>query len=99
VQAELRIPTYGRGDRGSLHLGQTLGAKALAGVLRISTPVGARFTLRLSGLPAGATGRVVRVASQTGNPTPGPELRVRVMLPAGRTTTLERLIQVPAATD
>lgn len=99
VLAELRIPTYGAGDRGSLRVGQTLGPKALARVLNVTTPIGARFSVRLSGLPAGASGRVIRVKSQTGNPTPGPELRVRVMLPADRTTTLERLIRFPVATD
>jgi hypothetical protein len=99
VQAELRIPTYGRGARGSLRVGQTLGPKALRRLLRITTPVGARFTVRLSGLPSGATGRVIRVATQAGNPTPGPQLRVRVLLPGERTTTLQRVIRVPAATD
>jgi hypothetical protein len=39
------------------------------------------------------------VATQAGNPTPGPQLRVRVMLPGDRTTTIERLIRIPAATD
>jgi hypothetical protein len=99
VQAELRIPTYGRGSGGSLRVGQRLGPVTLRRTLPITTPAGARFAVRLSGLPSGATGRVVRVAKQIGNPTPGPQLRVRVTLPGDRTTTIERLIQIPAATD
>jgi hypothetical protein len=100
IVAELRIPTYSTGlptALGSLIVGQRYVAATLAQPLRIQAPTGGRFTVRLYGLPKTATGRVVPVAGQIGNPTPGPELRVRVRLPAKKTTTLVRVIRVPAA--
>ncbi|WP_320673079.1 hypothetical protein [Patulibacter defluvii] len=95
VTAELRIPTYGTGS-GSLRVGQKLSASALKRQRAITAPSGGRFTLGLKGLPSGATGQVVKVAGQRGNPTPGPQLRIRFALPSG-TTRIERLIKVPAA--
>ncbi|EHN10696.1 hypothetical protein PAI11_24470 [Patulibacter medicamentivorans] len=95
VTAELRIPTYGKGS-GSLTVGQKLSATALARQRAIVAPSGGRFTLGLKGLPRGATGQVVKVAAQKGNPTPGPQLRIRFTVPSG-TTRVQRLIKVPAA--
>ncbi|MEV4418885.1 hypothetical protein AB0L40_02780 [Patulibacter sp. NPDC049589] len=97
VVAELRVPTYGVGDTGSLHVGQRIGPAALQRLMTVRAPSGGRFQLRFSGLPARAQGTVVAVPSQPGNPTPGPELVVKVTLPAKKTTTIERLLVVPYA--
>jgi hypothetical protein len=97
ISAQLRVPTYGSGTAGSLQVGQRIGPAALAKLLTIVTPTGSRFQVRFKGLPPKARGEVVAVAPQNGNPTPGPELVVRVTLPAKRTTTIERTIVVPSA--
>ncbi|WP_210492523.1 hypothetical protein [Patulibacter sp. SYSU D01012] len=97
IVAELRVPTYGKGDAGSLKVGERLDADDLTGTQTITTPTGARFRLALTGLPATAEGVVVRVARQKGNPQPGPMLRVRLKVPAKKALTLRRTITVPAA--
>lgn len=97
VIAELRVPTYGLGDAGSLRVGQRIGPAQLGKLLTVDAPSGGRFRLRFSGLPPRARGTVVAVRAQAGNPTPGPQLVVRITLPKKRTTTLERLLVVPYA--
>ncbi|WP_036726297.1 hypothetical protein [Patulibacter minatonensis] len=97
ISAQLRIPTYGSGDAGSLKVGQRIGPAALSRLLTVVTPTGSRFQVRFKGLPPKARGEVVAVAPQNGNPTPGPQLVVLVTLPAKRTTTIERTIVVPSA--
>lgn len=97
VTAELRVPTYGQGASGSLQVGQRIGPATLSRMLTVVAPSGGRFRVRFTGLPPRARGTVVGVEPQTGNPTPGPQLVVRVTLPKKETTTIERLIAVPYA--
>ncbi|MGX6447308.1 hypothetical protein ACVU7I_04480 [Patulibacter sp. S7RM1-6] len=97
VTAELRIPTYGSGTAGSWKVGQRLDADELADTQTVVAPSGGRFRLALDGLPDDASGVVVRVAKQKGNPEPGPTLRVRMKVPAKKRLTLRRTIVVPTA--
>jgi len=97
VVAELRVPTYGGTSAGSLRIGQRIGPAALQKLLTVKTASGGRFQVRFSGLPSGTTSTVVEVPTQKGNPTPGPQIVVRVTLPKKRTTTIERLLVVPYA--
>jgi hypothetical protein len=97
VVAELRVPTYSTGAAGSLRVGQRIGPAALQKTMTVVAPSGGRFRLRFSGLRPGTTSSVVAVPAQTGNPTPGPQLVVRVTLPPKTTTTLERMLIVPYA--
>lgn len=97
VVAELRVPTYGTGEGGSLQVGQRIGPAALGRTMTVIAPSGGRFRMRFSGLRPRSTGTVVAVPSQIGNPTPGPQLVVRVTLPPKTTTVLERMLLVPYA--
>lgn len=97
ITADLRLPTYGVGTSGNLTIGQQLSAGALKRQLTLKSPTGATYLALLSGLPPRATGKVIRVPSgQRGNPTPGPQLRVRVTLPKKSKTKIVRLLTVPA---
>lgn len=97
LTAELRIPTYGGTAASSLQVGQRIGPAALQKLTSVRTASGGRFQLRLGGLPPRTTSTVVAVAGQAGNPTPGPQLVVRMTLPKRRTTSFTRLIGVPYA--
>jgi len=93
---ELRLPTYGSGDAGTLSIGDRPSSSWLRRQQALTAPSGGRFALRLRGLPSGAKAAVVKAAALRGNPTPGPQLRVTATLPRG-TTKIERLIKVPQA--
>ena len=97
LTAELRIPTYGGTALPSLRVGQRIGPAALQKLMNVRTASGGRFQLRLDGLPPRTTSSVVAVPGQAGNPTPGPQLVVRMTLPKSRTTTFTRLLAVPYA--
>lgn len=96
VEATLRVPTYGSRIAGSLRVGQALSRATLQRGLKVTSPDGARFTVRFTGLPGAARGKVVRGTKQIGNPDPGPELRVTFRLPKGKTTIRRTLIVAPA---
>lgn len=96
VEATLRVPTYGSRVTGSLRVGQRISRATLASGLKVTSPDGGRFTVRFSGLPKAARGKVVPGAKQVGNPDPGPELRISFRLPKGKTSIRRTLVVAPA---
>ncbi len=95
VNAILRVPTYGSRITGSLRVGQRMTYSTQRRGLRITSPDGARFTVRFSGLPTSARGLVVKGTKQVGNPDPGPELQIKFPLPKKK-TTIRRTLTISA---
>jgi len=96
VTADLRVPTYGPGARGTWSVGDRVSRSTLQRTQRITAPSGGTFRLRLRGLPRDAKGRVIKVSGRRIGPLPGPQLRVRSTLPKGR-TTITRTLTFPLA--
>jgi hypothetical protein len=96
VHAVMRVPTYGSRISGSLKVGQRKSRATLQRGLQITSPDGARFTVRFAGLPKSARGLVVKGTAQIGNPDPGPELLIKFELPKKRTAIRRTLIVAKA---
>ncbi|MBF6618861.1 MAG: hypothetical protein ITG02_01340, partial [Patulibacter sp.] len=96
VHAVMRVPTYGSRIAGSLKVGQRKSRATLQRGLKVTSPDGARFTVRFAGLPKSARGLVVKGTKQVGNPDPGPELQIKFQLPKKKTTIRRTLIVAKA---
>lgn len=97
VTATLRVPTYGSRISGSLRVGRRISRTTLTAGLKVTSPDGARFTVRFEDLPKAARGAVVRGTKQIGNPDAGPELRISFRLPKGKTSIRRTLTVSPAS--
>lgn len=84
LKGELRIPTYGIAAKSSLNFGSPPTIEALKTGLVITSPSGARWAVKLHGLPKGSSVSLRKPSSQIGNPQPGPQITVKFKVPRGR---------------